>query len=138
MGPVLAMTACADRESAPIPAASVHGSWQVVAFEQPGVTALSASEAESWIGFPAHFSDSLAVFGDDRCETPSFRSGPTTGDRFVQDYQIVPSTLGLGDTITTTRVLCSEDWISPAATLYHRGSDLLAVWDGTFFVLRRR
>ncbi|MGH7562866.1 MAG: hypothetical protein ACREK5_00370 [Gemmatimonadota bacterium] len=129
---------CEPAPENPAPTAPVHGDWQVVAFEQPGVTALPPSEADAWIGTVAHFSDSLAVLGDDRCETPDYFPDTTTANRFLQDYRIAPSMLGLGDTILFTRVRCGGDWISPAATLYHQGSDLLTVWDGTFFVLRRR
>ncbi len=157
VGVVLALTAC-DAEDAcverggrwkeelarcelgedPAPTAYVHGDWEVVAFEQPGVAALSPSEADAWIGRVAHLSDSLAVFGDDRCETPTYVSDTTTADRFARDYLFVPSAVSLGDTILGTRLRCGGDWISPLARLYHRGSDLLAPWDGTFFVLQRR
>ena len=117
---------------------SIYGKWQVVAFEQPGITALSPSEAKAWIGRSAFFSDSLVTFGSDRCTSPIYALDTVNASEFTGLSKVYPSDLGLGDSIVSTSVGCPGVWTAPGSELFHRGSELTANWDGTYFVLRRR
>jgi hypothetical protein len=116
----------------------VHGDWQVVDFEQLGITALSPEEADDWLGTGAYFADSLATFGTYRCPYPTYRSDTTSAQAFYEGYRVDPSALGFGDTIVSTVLRCPSRLAWPGSRLYHRGSELVASWDGTFFVLHRR
>jgi len=117
---------------------SIYGEWRVVAFEQPGITALSPAEAKTWIGRAAYFSDSLVTFGDYRCASPTYAQRTITGQQFTVETRAYPSELGLGDTVVSTVVGCPGQWTAPASKVIHRGPELIASWDGTYFVLRRR
>ncbi len=117
---------------------SVYGDWRVIAYEQPAITALSPEEADAWVGAAAHFADTLASFGTYRCTRAEYSSDSTSARQFLEEYRVDPSALGLGDTIVSTVVTCPGELIWPGFRLYHHGSELVAAWDGTFFILRRR
>jgi hypothetical protein len=117
---------------------SIDGEWHVVSFENPGITALTQRDAKKWIGRVAYFSDSLVSFAGARCVSPTYVLDTITGSEFAEGSRFYPSELGLGDTVMTTEVRCPGQWTAPGSLLYHRGSELLALWDGTYFVLRRR
>jgi hypothetical protein len=117
---------------------SIYGKWQVVAFEQPGITALSPSEANAWIGRSAFFSDSLVTFGNDRCKSPTYALDTVNASEFTGLSKVYPSNLGLGDSIVSTSVGCPGEWTAPGSELFHRGSELITNWEGTYFVLHRR
>jgi hypothetical protein len=117
---------------------SIYGKWQVVAFEQPGITALSPSEANAWIGRSAFFSDSLVTFGNDRCTSPTYALDTVNANEFTGLSKVYPADLGLGDSIVSTSVGCPGEWTAPGSELIHRGSELITSWDGTYFVLHKR
>jgi hypothetical protein len=117
---------------------SIYGGWVVVAFEQPGITALSPSQAKAWIGRAAFFSDSLVTFGNDRCTSPTYALDTTTARDFTGWAKAYPSDLGLGDLIVSTTIGCPGEWTAPGSELFHRGSELITNWEGTYFVLHRR
>lgn len=117
---------------------SVYGKWLVVGFEQPGITALSPSEAKAWIGRSAFYSDSLVTFGSERCTSPTYTQATTTAHEFMALAKVYPSDLGLGDMIVSTSVGCPRLWTAPGSELFHRGSELITTWDGTYFVLHKR
>ncbi len=117
---------------------AVYGEWSVVAYDQPGMTALSPPEAKAWLGRIARFSDSLVLFGNDRCESPVYSEDTIPAGRFFEGHRIAPTEVGLADPVIWTTVGCPGDWISPVSRLYPRGSELLLLWDGTFFVLQKR
>ena len=117
---------------------SIYGKWVVVSFEQPGITALSPAEAKTWIGRAALFSDSVVTFDSDRCASPNYSLDTIVAGQFTARSRVYPSELGLGDTVVSTVVGCPGRWTAPGSQLYHRGSELITPWDGTYFVLRRR
>jgi hypothetical protein len=117
---------------------SIYGEWRVVAFEQPGITAFSPAEAKTWIGRFAYFSDSLVTFAKERCASPAYALRTITGHQFTVESGAYPSELGLGDSVVSTVVGCPGQWTAPGSEVIHRGSELIAPWEGTYFVLRRR
>jgi hypothetical protein len=116
----------------------IYGKWRVVDIVQPGITGMSTREAKGWIGRVAFFSDTLVAFGADRCRAPKYAVDTTTASQFAADTRAFPAELGLGDTIVSTVVRCPKEWASPGSELYRRGTELIASWEGTYFVLRRQ
>ena len=119
------------------PTTVLYGDWHVVGFEQPGISALSPEDARVWLGRPAHFSDSLATVGTDRCEHPTYLADTLSAGQFLEGLRLSPAALRLGDTVRVTHVRCGGK-VWSGSEIYERGAELLALWDGTFFVLHRK
>jgi hypothetical protein len=115
----------------------VFGRWRVTAVQQPGVSGVSPDESGEWIGTPAEYSDTLARLGTHQCATPAYRVDTISPTDFLDGHRIHPTVLGLGESVERTIIGCPALWVAPGATLYARGQDLLAPWDGAFLVLRR-
>jgi uncharacterized membrane protein len=65
---------CAESRARLQPADALEGNWHVVAHHAPGIAAMSAREADTWVGRKARFSRSLAQFGTDACPSPSYET----------------------------------------------------------------
>lgn len=152
--PCVAIAAClAPRDRAAMdsmptvltPAAEVgpaFGTWTVVGFRIPGVSAMTAEEAGQWKGRTIELSPQSAATGAESCATPTYETVTAPADSLLSVvYRIGPAALGLppGGTIEVTRVSCSgSDWPAPGGLLLHTGADrAFTVWDGVFFEVER-
>lgn len=122
-------------------AADIYGDWEIVGHRAPGISAMSPEEAERWVGGKASYSDSMATFTDESCDSPSYRSSSVTKEHLFQEYRVNPEALGIESTrITIVEVLCKgEDWVAPGSVLVRKDQNtFFTPWDGVFFELERR
>jgi uncharacterized lipoprotein YbaY len=119
--------------------AAVFGEWRVTSFAAPGISALTPKEASAWIGTRANYAEGLALFGEERCDRPSYETRSMTLDQFAEEYRVRPADVGLrGEPLTRVTVGCSTPWSHRGRVLFVRSPDaLLTTWDGTFFELER-
>ena len=124
--------------SSTVPAASVLGEWRVTSFAAPGISALTPRAASAWIGTRANYAQGLALFGEERCDRPSYETRSMTLDQFAGEYRVRPADVGLrGQLVTRVTVGCSTAWSHRGQVLFVRSPDaLLTTWDGD--VLRVR
>lgn len=130
---------CAESRAEFEGADAVAGSWRVAAHQAPGVAALSGQEADTWVGRTAGYSRELARFGTQECSWPSYEMGSLADDRAFAAEFGVPSAAGsLSTPVRVVEVRCDGRWEGPGRRLLVKGpNQLLTVWDGVFFELRR-
>ncbi len=129
---------CAESRARPQPTDALEGNWHVVAHHAPGIAAMSAREADTWVGRKARFSRSLAQFGTDACLSPSYETKDLTAHTFAQEFRVPSTDLGLRAPIQMVEVRCAGPWNGPGNRLFVKErNELLTFWDGVFFELRR-
>ncbi len=117
------------------------GKWIIVGHLAPGISAMSAEEAESWLGKVAEYTPRQASFDGDVCDSPTYESSIIQPDDFLLDFRVQPESLGYGEgSIEMVRVYCAgHDWIAPGSTLIRLGEDKwFLFWDGVFFLLQKQ
>jgi hypothetical protein len=117
----------------------IPGSWVVVGHRAPGVSAMSEAEAESWNGSTLVLSRNELTFRDQVCSNPSFTSREIPRPEFADTFRISGEALGLAPKpICATEVSCTAGSAGPGSLLIHGKGELLALWDGVYFRLRRQ
>ncbi len=142
LGPLfsLAVMASASSQKISSSAVDVYGDWEIVAHRALGISAMSSEEAKQWVGGKASYSDSMATFIDESCDSPSYHWSSITTEQFSQSFRVSPETLGIKATsIGIVNVLCQgEDWFAPGSILIKKNQDtFFTIWDGIFFELER-
>jgi uncharacterized membrane protein len=129
---------CAESRARPQPADVLEGNWHVVGHHAPGIAAMSAQEADGWVGRKARFSRSIAQFGKNACPSPTYETRNLTDQAFAQEFRVQSTDLGLRSPIQMVEVRCAGSWDGPGNRLLVKGpNELLTLWDGVFFELRR-
>ena len=142
LGPLFSLVVMASASSQKISssAVDVYGDWEIVAHRALGISAMSSEEAKQWVGGKASYSDSMATFIDESCDSPSYHWSSVTTEQFSQSFRVSPETLGIKATsIGIITVLCQgEDWFAPGSVLIKKNQDtFFTIWDGIFFELER-
>lgn len=132
---VLALTACS---AATTP--WYEGSWQVSDTRFPAVSAMSAEQAEDWLGQSVLYTPGYAEYAGERCEQPSYSEAELDQSEFYTIYRARFEQLDIaGPMVTLLHVSCDNDWQTPATTFIKvnetRG---YMTWDGAFFELIKR
>ncbi len=136
----LVVMASASSQKISSSAVDVYGDWEIVAHRALGISAMSSEEAKQWVGGKASYSDSMATFTDESCDSPSYHWSSITTEQFSQSFRVSPETLGIKATsIGIVNVLCQgEDWFAPGTVLIEKNQDtFFTLWDGIFFELKR-
>ncbi|PYS47588.1 MAG: hypothetical protein DMG13_27485 [Acidobacteria bacterium] len=118
----------------------IAGTWEVVGHVEPGISAMSNVEADSWLRKKARYENAIAEFGSERCTAPSYTKKLVNAKSyFMDEFRIQASQLGITtNEIAVVEVKCSDaDWTAPGSLLLKDQSHLLTVWDGVFFKLSR-
>lgn len=115
------------------------GEWLVTDVAFAAVSAISAEDAQAWLGADAVYAESLVVFRGDGCQQPQFQVETVSASVFYQTYRATFAALGInGETTTLLHVHCGTDAAFPASTFIHASDDSGYVpWDGAFFRLER-
>ncbi|MEO7272977.1 MAG: hypothetical protein ABI211_13340, partial [Vicinamibacterales bacterium] len=71
---IVSLASCVSCASAPkLP---VFGTWRIMSYASPGMSAAAPVQTLSWVGTSATFAPADARFGGQRCSTPTYT--PTT------------------------------------------------------------
>lgn len=119
------------------------GTWTVVGFRMPGISAMSEADAQAWKGRTVVLTATRATSGTDSCSTPQYHTRSVPTDSLLEvDFRTTAAALGLspGGTLDVTQVSCSgSPWAAPGSILLHSGpTRAFTTWDGVFFELERR
>jgi hypothetical protein len=115
------------------------GSWVVAGHLAPGVSAMSEAEASSWGGSILSLSRNGLTFRSHVCSSASFETREIPRSEFEESFRIRWDALGLGSaSVCVTEVSCADGSPRPGSLLLHGRDELLALWDGVYFRLRRQ
>ncbi len=117
-----------------------YGTWAVVGHSCPHICAMSGEAADAWLGRAMTVSATGLSFGESSCTNVSFVRTASSAADFFRDWRVAPATLGVEQgEIEEVEVLCDgEEWIAPGSLLIVKDqNEMLTVWDGVFFELRR-
>jgi hypothetical protein len=110
----------------------------------PGISAVSASDANSWVGKRASYRQNGAAFDTTRCDTPAYDTRSVPADSFFNaGFQIRPADLGFtsgqGARVKVTEITChGQPWTAPGALIMWIDSTrAYTVWNGVFLKLHR-
>lgn len=117
------------------------GTWRIVAFRFGQGVSVGARDAKKLLGMKLQFGDTRARSGRDDCAAPVYKSTRMTADEFREDFRTTLKSIGIkGDHVEVVNVDCEgSDWTVPGATLIKvQDRQLLTIWDGVYFVLRKK
>lgn len=121
------------------------GVWTIVGHREPGVSAMSAAQADAFKGKALQFGIAEAIAGSDTCVAPSYQRRTVPADSLLTTgYRIGPAALGLPATpaqqFVVTEVACGgKPWQGLGGVLLQATDDrAFAVRDGVFFELERQ
>jgi hypothetical protein len=119
--------------------ALVPSTWVVRGHGAPGVSAMSAGEANAWNGAVLTIGRDRMAFRDDVCASPTFTAKEMTRAEFAEEFRVSADALGLAPgPICVTNVACVDDTPMPGSLLVHGRGELLLLWDGVWFRAARR
>lgn len=116
------------------------GTWRIVAFRFGHGISVGSRDARKFVGLKLQFGETRAVSGREACASPVYKSKRMTADEFKEDFRTSLKSIGItGDHVDVVDVDCgTANWIVPGATLLKlRNGQMLTIWDGVFFVLKR-
>jgi hypothetical protein len=119
----------------------VSGDWKVVKHYEPGISAMSKTEADSWVGKKAHYEETLAEFDAGRCVAPTYTVKMVDAEIFfIDEFRVRAASLGVtAKTVSVVEIACSgSSWASPGGLVVVKSKGrILTVWNGVFFELSR-
>ncbi|MBD3896293.1 hypothetical protein IEI94_10565 [Halomonas sp. ML-15] len=118
------------------------GEWRVVDFHQPGVSAMSAEQADSWLGARLRISDDWLALGEHYCESLTHIGEVLPVNQVRNDFQLQEGDLEPlegREQVARHRLDCDDgDWATLGGTLLMLSDTrALAPWDGVLFELER-
>lgn len=131
----------ADTLTAPSPA-DLRGTWTVVRHHIPGISAMTNAEANTWHGNTLRLTTTEAIFGDRRCDKPTYNTRTVESSFLATEYKLPPGSLKplvSQERLTLFEVSCGgTPWMAMGVRLIAIDANhALAPWDGVFFELQR-
>lgn len=132
---LILLTACGPSG----PPEPFHGEWRVASASTPGVAGVSAADAGRQIGTLVTLEPGRARVGDRACGGAVYARRSLSAQTFVEAYRVTPQQLSLtGDPIPLVDVTCESGDLELGSTLVLKSDrEILAMWDGVFYVLTR-
>jgi hypothetical protein len=121
--------------------AAFYGTWTVIDHKEPGISAMSQNEINSWIGKKIHYAKQKASLPSESCQFPAYKSKSMTIQEFKSEFHFMPTFLDYtGQIIEVINISCkNEAWITPGSTLiWLEKEKLFMIWDGVFFRLQKQ
>jgi hypothetical protein len=117
----------------------IGGTWMVIGYQAPGISAMGRDEASGWIGKVAEYTNTQASFDGNQCASPAYQAHAMRSDEFYSEFRVAPESLGKGP-INLIEVYCGGSaWVNPGGKLVRIGEDrLFLFWDGVFFQLQQQ
>jgi hypothetical protein len=119
----------------------LFGTWQIVSFRFGEGVSVGSRDAKKLLGMKLQFGDKRAVSGHEVCASAVYKSKRMTADEFRDDFRTSLKSIGIkGDHVDIVDVACEgNDWTVPGATLLKvRSGQMLTIWDGVFFILKKQ
>jgi len=119
----------------------LFGNWRIVAFRFGEGISVGPGEAKKLLRKNVQLSSMRAVFGNDICSSPVYESKRMTAEQFSQEFKTSLKSIGIRDDhVDLVNIQCSgSDWLVPGAILLKvRNGQMLTLWDGVFFVLKKQ
>ena len=119
------------------PKLPVFGTWRIMSYASPGVSAASPVQTLSWVGTSAMFAPDDARFAGQRCSSPTYTPTTLSAADFQQQYKVSAASAGItGDQVTVYKIDCAYNWEGPTTALIVKSpTSLLAPWNGSLFEL---
>ena len=134
MGAAVSLVSCKTDVSE-----TYEGTWVVTQATLPGMTAMSQSEANQWLGKSFSYDTERAQLAQESCLTPTYKRETMSEDAFQAAYHISRERLDFeqGD-IIRIELQCSDNVARPGQTLLMQDNIVTYLpWDGVFFTLEK-
>ncbi len=116
-----------------------EGTWVVTDARLPGITAMSKSQADTWLGKSFSYDAERAQLAQESCLAPTYERDTLDLSAFKTTYKVSPDALDFkqGD-ITRIQLQCNGGERMPGQTLLMQESIVTyLIWDGVFFTLEK-
>jgi hypothetical protein len=125
-------TACADPK--------LDGTWEVVEFKRPGISAMGDLDAALWLGRTLVVTDSTATMAGERCAVARVTRETLPVRSIEMGFNVMAGDLGIAKERTDLlEIECARGDLGAGKRLIRLAPDtLMTWWDGVFFVLARR
>ena len=122
------------------PQRDLQGTWQIVSYRFGDGISVGARDAKRFVGRKIHLSAERAVSGREVCAQPTYESKRVDADQFFTEYRTSLKSIGIkAKDVELVEVQCGgSDWLVPGSTLIISKGQMLTMWDGVFFVLKKR
>ena len=128
------------------PRRELQGTWQIVSYRFGDGISVGPRDAKRFVGRKILLSAKRAVSGREVCAQPTFESKRMDGDQFATEFRTSLKSIGISaKDVELVEVQCGgSDWLVPGSTLIiSKGETIskgqtLTMWDGVFFVLKKR
>ena len=128
----LALAACGDP--------GLAGSWEVVDFKRPGISAMGDAEASLWLGRTLEVTDSTAAMAGDLCAVARITRESLAVRSVEMAFNVMAGDLGIAkERVDLLEIECARGDLGAGKRLIQLAPDsMMTYWDGVFFVLARR
>ena len=116
-----------------------EGTWVVTKATLPGITAMSQSEADQWLGKSFSYDTERAQLAQESCLTPTYTRETMDDEAFQAAYHVSREKLNFeeGD-IIRIELQCADNAAKPGQTLLTQENIVTYLpWDGVFFRLEK-
>lgn len=117
----------------------VNGTWQIVAYRFGEGISVGPREAKQFLRTKIRFSADRATSGRDVCNQPGYQSERIKADEFATRFRTSLKAIGIkAKEVEVIEVQCNgSTWIVPGSLLIVSNGQMLTLWDGVFFVLKK-
>ena len=119
----------------------LFGTWQIVSFRFGKGVSVGPGDAKKLLGLKVQLGDTRAQSGSEVCDSPTYTSERMTENEFSYEFRTSLKSMGIrGNHVDVVNVDCGgSNWIVPGATLIKaQDRQMLTIWDGVFFVLKKQ
>lgn len=126
-----------DKETMSHSDESYFGTWKITAYHMPGVSAISDTEAEGYIGKTCTYSADVFNGDGEVTDYPDYQEFEQTADDFTAAYKIALESIGITSE-TVKGVNVSNALGFGCNFLIKDEKTILITWDGVFFEAERQ
>lgn len=122
------------------PPRDLQGTWQIVSYRFGDGISVGPRDAKRFVGRKIQLSDKRAVSGREVCAQPTYESKRMDANQFSTEFRTSLKTIGISaKDVKLVEVQCvGSDWLVPGSILIISKGQTLTMWDGVFFVLKKR
>jgi hypothetical protein len=105
-------------------------------YKMPGISSMSRTEAETWIGKSVHYSIESAGVAGEICGSPTFQMRKVSRLEFYESFKIFPDDLDIDDgEVDLLEIGCPDNWTAPGSLLILGSDKLYMIWEGVYFLI---
>lgn len=118
----------------------LEGTWEIVAFRRPGISAMGDQEASLWLGRTLVVTDSTATMGADTCAVADVTRETLPVRSIEMGFNAMPGDLGIAkERVDLFEIVCGQGFLTAGQQIIRLARDsVLTPWDGVFFLMVRR